>query len=90
MNNEIKEILECMNKVSFHQQGMALETKQCKVLLDYITNLQEENERLNLIIKAIKKQCDVTESYEINEFIRQLEEEPLDSIWLKRVAGESK
>lgn len=52
--------------------------------------LINEINRLRLIIKAIKEQCDVTESYEINEFIRQLENERADSKWLKRVAGDDK
>lgn len=50
--------------------------------------LVNEINRLRLIIKAIKEQCDVTESYEINEFIRQLENESADSKWLKRIAGD--
>lgn len=37
--------------------------------------LVNEISKLRLIIKAIKEQCDVTEDYEINEFIRQLENE---------------
>lgn len=52
--------------------------------------LQEENERLNLIIIAIKKQCEVWEDYEMSEFIKQLENEKEISNWLKKVAGVDK
>lgn len=52
--------------------------------------LKQEIERLNLIIKAIKEQCDVMQDYEMNEYIRQLENENVDSKWLRRVAGSDK
>lgn len=53
-------------------------------------HLENEIERLKLIIKAIKEQCDVMQDYEMNEYIRQLENEKTDSKWLKRVAGSDK
>lgn len=44
MNNKIKEILEHLKYKCLGPKE--LELKDCKVLLDYITNLQQENERL--------------------------------------------
>ena len=46
MNDEIKEILQAMAKIQFHGTDLALENKDTKILLDYITNLQQENQRL--------------------------------------------
>ena len=53
MNNEIKEILEALKPQDkeFVEAGskefpLQLTPKEQKILLDYITNLQEENERL--------------------------------------------
>ena len=48
MNNDIKEILEALkphNKefASIKEYPLALSVKEQKILLDYITNLQEEN-----------------------------------------------
>lgn len=56
----------------------------------YLVTANKEIERLNLIIKAIKEQCDVMQDYEMNEYIRQLENEKADSKWLRRVAGVDK
>lgn len=48
MNKEIKEILDDLLKcVNDNQQEQTLKTEHIKLLLDYITNLQQENERLN-------------------------------------------
>ena len=50
MNNEIKEILDYLkkNKKFFNKQDgyLSFSYKYCDKLLDYITNLQEENQRL--------------------------------------------
>jgi len=48
----------------------------------------KEIERLNLILRAIKKECEVKEYYELTNFIEQLENEKVDSKWLERVAGD--
>lgn len=61
MNKEIKEILEYLNK---HKEGLKDKTyypedllgcKDLLLLLDYITNLQEENERLKKELQQEKK-----------------------------------
>lgn len=49
MNNEIKEILDRLKYIVFNEiidYGEELSLNECKLLLDYITNLQQENERL--------------------------------------------
>ena len=46
MKDEIKEILEGIEVVIKHDGTLEFDTKELKILLDYITNLQEENERL--------------------------------------------
>ena len=43
MNNEIKEILKILKKCEF---GACITKHNSRVLLDYITNLQEENKKL--------------------------------------------
>ena len=45
MNKEIKEILDKMIETS-HPNGVFLNAKTRDKIIDYITNLQEENERL--------------------------------------------
>lgn len=96
LQEEIKEIigLNCEEEIEVKyfakDDSLAYKTMDYSELLDYIINLQEENERLNLIIRAIKKQCEVWEDYEMSEFIKQLENEKEISTWLKRVAGVDK
>ena len=46
MNNDIKEILDGLNAVIKQEGSLELDFKECKKILYYITNLQEENERL--------------------------------------------
>ena len=50
MNNEIKEILayfeEYVKTTDMHDSEPMLNWKDLKIVLDYITNLQQENERL--------------------------------------------
>lgn len=61
MTDEIKEILERLNKIipyaSVSKELAYMTTnitpQECKTLLDYIITLQEENERLNNIINTI-------------------------------------
>ena len=62
MNNEIKEILDKLGKKSsiykFQiNQGTSFNTDEyeASILLDYITNLQEENERLNKGLEYAKR-----------------------------------
>lgn len=51
MKDEIKEILDYLNIKGKKMIGI----KQKELLLDYITNLQEENESLHTRIKTIKR-----------------------------------
>lgn len=47
MNNEIKEILDDLDYCIARKRGtITLNHKDCELLLDYITNLEEENQRL--------------------------------------------
>lgn len=56
MNKELKEILDklkyCVEKNEYLEET---NMKNWKPLLDYITNLQQENERLNNIINELEK-----------------------------------
>lgn len=48
MSKEVKEILENLDKIAkaeYYPEDL-LTYKECQLLLDFITNLQEENERL--------------------------------------------
>jgi len=56
MNDEIKEILDKMQNfiqepIEIKMYGISLLNYEVKHLLDYITNLQQENERLKEILK---------------------------------------
>ena len=66
MKDEIKEIL---NKLEKYESIINVDEE--KLLLDYITNLQEENDRLNNIIDELEKwicqQISATESCEVFE-----------------------
>ena len=53
MNNEIKEILDSLNKIA--NAEYLLTYRECKQLSDYITGLRQEIERLNNIINKLKK-----------------------------------
>ena len=44
MNEEIKEILNGLNVVIKHGGSVEINSKECKKIIDYITNLQEEIE----------------------------------------------
>ena len=50
MKDEIKEILEGIKVVIKHDGTLEFDTKELKILLDYITNLQEENKELKIKI----------------------------------------
>lgn len=58
MNNEIKEILayfeEYIKITDMHDSEPMLNWKDLKIVLDYITNLQEELESKNKEIKDLK------------------------------------
>ena len=56
MKDEIKQMIDNLKFIS-KQESATIEINQngCKVILDYITNLQEENERLNNIINELEK-----------------------------------
>ena len=55
MKDEIKEILEDLKEHSHSKYVAPLELIdiECQLLLDYITNLQEENERLKEIVENL-------------------------------------
>ena len=63
MNDEIKEILEDWkigietgeDKYGIKVDGIGYNWRELKVLLDYITNLQEENDNLKNIISSVKE-----------------------------------
>ena len=63
MNNEIKEMLEQMesisitgkNKNGIKVDGYGLGQNELKMFLDYITNLQQENERLKLELSGYRE-----------------------------------
>ena len=96
MNNEIKDLLDKLKDGNWYNEldltrtmWIELTWKETHLLLNYINNLQEENSRLKLIIKALHKYFTEHEEYENNEFLRQLENcTENDMIWLKRVAGD--
>ena len=87
MTKEIKLMLDIIKDVSEHKEGsrnglMILSCKDYKTLLDYITNLQQENERLkeaNEILeqnwldymKCCEKAIEYITSYEAIETIQQ-------------------
>lgn len=58
MTNEIKEILDDMKIVAEHKtvgvMGQQLNFKNARILLDYIINLQEQNEKLKEEIQYLK------------------------------------
>lgn len=54
MNNEIKEILEGIKVVIKHDGTLEFNAKELKILLDYITNLQEENTKKDNVINGIE------------------------------------
>ncbi len=53
MKDEIKEILEGIEVVIKHDGTLEFNAKELKILLDYIINLQEENERLKKQLEYI-------------------------------------
>ena len=59
MNNEIKEIFEKIKINSNHSNDTShynrLNLKECNLLLNYITNLQEENNLLKAKIKCMEE-----------------------------------
>lgn len=65
MNNDIKEILDKLNKLCYDDYCLEfsvdyIERKEEKLLLDYITNLQEENKRLKEENKMTDEQIEKT------------------------------
>ena len=61
MQEEIKEILDKLQKVANRETAsrnalMEMKDKDYQLLLDYITNLQEENKQLNNIIDELEKE----------------------------------
>ena len=67
MNNDIKEILDDLDYCKNRQCGnILLKHNECDLLLDYITNLQEEIERLNNIIEELEKYCNEDDWTSVN------------------------
>ena len=72
MTNEIKEILEDLEwRAKSHDIWYFMEQEKCKILYDYITNLQEENkEQRNIIVEKdgkIKKAIEYLNKHTNNE-----------------------
>ena len=59
MNNEIKEILKMLEAMASNDD-IAFLPRQASQLLDYITNLQEENKRLNENNQAMQEEMSRT------------------------------
>ncbi len=63
MNDEIKEILDKCKRQIKNDLDYRVSPYQLKQLLDYITNLQQENEKLlseNIVIKSVRNMVDET------------------------------
>lgn len=93
MKDEIKEILEDNDELIVRYKDNSFESFDTlpKNVLDYITNLQEKIEYNDSVLKALHRYFTEHECYEINEFLRQLENcTKNDMIWLRRTAGEEK
>lgn len=62
MNEEIKSLLEYLHFNVYETTNwvtpLALDDKTWKILLNYITSLQEENQKLNKIIDELKKEVE--------------------------------
>lgn len=79
MTDEIKEILERLNKIvpyaSVPKELAYMTTnitpQECKTLLDYITTLQEENEKLESILK-LREDVITTQHNKIDKAIEYL------------------
>ena len=69
MKDEIKEILKCIKDKKRDYVGINgclyqdLDRKELDLLLDYITNLQEENERLLKTQEMYEKKCNKIHQY---------------------------
>lgn len=58
MTEDLKEMLHCIEMNCKHNKcfgGIKLDEEDCKLLLDYITNLQQENEELNRMCELYSK-----------------------------------
>ena len=73
MNEEIREILNCMNVVVFYDQGMKLDTEQCKILHDYIIDLEEKIDKVTESIKIMKEKNDMYGTKSLSIDINHLE-----------------
>lgn len=84
MQEEIKEILDKLQKVANRETAsrnalMEMKDKDYQLLLDYITNLQEEIERLNNIIDGLEKWLNEAYEYllftDTSKILRNLKEQ---------------
>lgn len=83
MNDEIKEILESLDKIAkseYYPEDL-LYYENCKILLDYITNLQEEIERQSKA-QVILDDMLADYKYRIDKAIEHIEE-----IWKSAEGG---
>ena len=64
MKGNIDNTLEYLEGIDETRNTKILTTNETNILLDYITNLQEENERLNNIIKKTTKLLKQAGSYD--------------------------
>ena len=79
MSDEIKEILantlEYLEGIDETRNTKILTTNETNILLDYITNLQKENDRLNNIINELEKWVD---------------EYPSEDVWYEHITNKLK
>ena len=82
MNNEIKEILEFLSNENYYIQDIDCKFKrlyldEVKTLLDYITKLQEENERLRTGLNTCQNTV-IEVNKECNSLFNHLTKKDLD------------
>lgn len=68
MNDEIKEILESLDKIAkaeYYPEDL-LTYKECQLLLDYITNLQEDYEKEHYLVDKLTRQ--LNDEYKNTEY----------------------
>ena len=82
MNEEIKEILECMEEIAdctFTTDTFELNFEDTKILLDYITNLQESEAYYYGQYKDYKSRCEKA-NWWLKEMLKQAKSEETKAI----------